>query len=476
VRRFVTFITIAAVITALGASPALATAGRGGGSDEDPTLEETDDRPAKRTEDYHDTLDLAIDDIQDYWADTFPEVYGDEYDRIPDDRIIAAQPGVDIPDCQGTELTYADAEGNAFYCYKTNFVAYDDVGLFPQLFRDYGDFSIALVLAHEWGHAIQDRAENEDQPTILKELQADCFAGSWVGSLSERRGKKLSLASGELDSGIAALLQFRDPVGTSAEEEGAHGSGFDRVSAFQQGFDESAEACAAYFETPPEITALAFGTDEEAATGGNLPADEVLPATVETLNDFYTQNFPGYVELPIDSVLQYDPQDDEVDCDGETLAEEDIDDRVFYCSEDEYVAFDADYIQHIYDDVGDFGVFTLFGVSYATHAQVQQGFPGVDTNEENAVAAQYCYTGGFARALADQQLTSATLGGAVVISPGDLDETVFALIDYTNARGSAGLDLTFALVRTFREGFFNGAAFCESTYSEAGAEAGDGSA
>ena len=169
-RRLLTVITAAALVAAIGAGPAVANnqaKGSKGGGGGDPTLNPTGHQKAKRTEDYTSTVKLAIADIQAYWKKAFPKVYGGKYSPVPQNRIIAARPGVALPKCQGQKLAYKDAQGNAFYCFRSNFVVYDDAELFPQLFHDFGDFSIALVLAHEWGHAIQDRAGNADQPTIV---------------------------------------------------------------------------------------------------------------------------------------------------------------------------------------------------------------------------------------------------------------------------------------------------------------------
>ena len=77
---------------------------------------------------------------------------------------------------------YADVRGNAFYCVKSNFIAYDDVALMPRLAETFGTFSVALVLAHEWGHAIQDRAGNDGEQTVYLEQQADCFAGAFLAT------------------------------------------------------------------------------------------------------------------------------------------------------------------------------------------------------------------------------------------------------------------------------------------------------
>ena len=65
----------------------------------------------------------------------------------------------------GTGATpYSEVAGNAFYCEQGDFVAWDEQGLFPKLRQQYGDFAPALVLAHEWGHAVQARVGFADLP------------------------------------------------------------------------------------------------------------------------------------------------------------------------------------------------------------------------------------------------------------------------------------------------------------------------
>ena len=441
-------------------------------SDDPQLFEEDASTPAQRTKAYEKTIAVAIDDIQDYWEVAFPDVYGEPFDRIPNNRIFAAEPGIKLPKCQGEKLTYRDAQDNAFYCYVSNFVAYDDVNLFPQLYRDFGDLSIALVLAHEWGHAIQDRADNADAPTIYKELQADCYAGSWVRRVADGKAKGLALKGGNLDTALTAMLQFRDAPGSSPGDPSAHGSGFDRVAAFQDGFDEGAEQCAPYFEEPPVITEIAFTSEDDAASGGNVPAEDVIPLSVELLNDFYLQVEPGFIAPTLDNVFSFDSAGTKAQlpvCGGTTPSRSVIKNRVFYCIDDGYFAFDEPYLQHVYEDIGDFGVATLLANPWATYVQINQGFPGVAENADNAVLGADCYTGGFAAAMYNEALTSPTLGGIVVLSPGDLDETVQAFIDYTGARDvDSTLDVTFVRLRAFRDGFLNGYGVCQANYASTG--------
>ena len=93
-----------------------------------------------------------------------PTSTASRYQPIPESRIIAARPGVKMPAVPGPPHGVSPtSRGNAFYCLESNFVAYDDVALMPRPRQDFGPFSVALVLAHEWGHAVQDRAGNDER-------------------------------------------------------------------------------------------------------------------------------------------------------------------------------------------------------------------------------------------------------------------------------------------------------------------------
>lgn len=86
----------------------------------------------------------------------------------------------------------ASAQTGPFYC-PTEQGIYLDTDFFGTLSRDYGASTGALaqmyVLAHEWGHHItnllgdlgSDRGTGATSNTVRVELQADCFAGAWVG-------------------------------------------------------------------------------------------------------------------------------------------------------------------------------------------------------------------------------------------------------------------------------------------------------
>jgi predicted metalloprotease len=405
---------------------------------------------------YKQTIRIAVSDIQDFWDDEFRAVYGARYVPIPRNRVIAGRPGVRIPSCQGQRLSYRDVEDNAFYCFRDNFIAYDDAGLFRDLHDDVGAFAIGLVLAHEWGHAIQDRAGELNRPTIHMELQADCFAGAWTADVA-RDPDDVPYAAGDLEVALAALIRFRDAPGSSPDDSSAHGSAFDRVSAFQEGFQFGAQRCAEYFVDPPLVVQVPFGSAQDEARGGDVPAEEVIPLTVELLNDFYSQVEPRYAPLSTDDIQAFDSSKPRTipRCGASRPSVAQVRNRVYFCIDDGYIAFDEPFLQQIYDDIGDFGVATLIANPWATHVQVDQGIPGVVDNDLTAVLQADCYTGGWAAAFYNGFLSGGSL------SPGDLDEFVQAFLVYSRARGvSADVPITFVRVHFFRQGFREGYQSC----------------
>jgi hypothetical protein len=137
----------------------------------------------------------------------------------------------DVPTC-GAPLDPAGYQGNAFYCGFEDTVQWDAEGLMAPLYEQFGDFTVALVLAHEWGHAIQERFGFDDStnPTIVSELQADCLAGAWTGYVASGESDILVLEPGD-PKRRCPVRTDRRPVGHGPRGEGAHGL-LDRLNAF----------------------------------------------------------------------------------------------------------------------------------------------------------------------------------------------------------------------------------------------------
>lgn len=138
---------------------------------------------------------------------------------------------VGLYDSRTTQLACGGAPvptGNALYCLPEDFVAFDLV--FMEDVYGLGDSFIYLVVAHEWGHAIQARL-NVDLQHVAKELQADCLAGAVLygaardGALQWEAGDTQELAN----SLNAAADQF------PWTRIGDHGNTAERIGSFNAG-------------------------------------------------------------------------------------------------------------------------------------------------------------------------------------------------------------------------------------------------
>jgi uncharacterized protein len=113
--------------------------------------------------------------------------------------------------------------------------------------RTMGDFAVAYIVAHEYGHQVQDELGLFDKyggqvPTMAFELQADCYAGTWANSA----GRNNELEDGDVQEAIDAALAVGD---FDAENPGHHGTPEQRADAWQTGFEAGdPAACNRYLE------------------------------------------------------------------------------------------------------------------------------------------------------------------------------------------------------------------------------------
>jgi hypothetical protein len=131
-------------------------------------------------------------DIAKWWAAEYPRLYGKPLPPLAGG--VTYFDGETFPDLPTTTLdncgyTSNDVRGNAFFASCHDGIVYDDAELFPALYAEYKDLALGVVIAHEWGHAIQGRTE-WPKSSVTTEVQADCFAGAWLRSGADDFGSK----------------------------------------------------------------------------------------------------------------------------------------------------------------------------------------------------------------------------------------------------------------------------------------------
>jgi uncharacterized protein len=193
----------------------------------------TDGRTSFDYADYQRTLSATIGLLQQFWRATLPSL-GSTYSDLRGYSYYRSDQG-EGPAC-GNEQAPAH---NAFYCPTGDFIAWDESGLMIPYYVQGGDFAASFVLAHEFGHAMQARLPRPEAAGVLRELQADCFAGAWSRWVASRG----FLEAGDLDEATMAVFIARDVPGTPFTDPRAHGSGFQRTRAFGDGVEAGAKIC-----------------------------------------------------------------------------------------------------------------------------------------------------------------------------------------------------------------------------------------
>jgi predicted metalloprotease len=394
----------------------------------------------------------AIADLQAFWADHFPKLYHEDYKPVEGGLYALTPESESGPACASS---YDDVAGNAFYCKLDDSVAWDSTGLLPELKKKYGDFVIPIVLAHEFGHAVQRRSGFFDQNklTVSSELQADCFAGGWSRHAQDDGVFKVNAA--DLDRSLAGILDLRDSPGTNVQDPSAHGSGFDRVSAFQEGYDNGVEKCKDYKDGEPVVLELPFNDAQDAANEGNAPYDSIVNGVPYDLEDYWTQVYPELTEgkawEPLKGEKPFDPNNPPMCGDQSAKGY-----ALFYCVPEDYVGWDnSERMPEIYAQGGDYAVATLLATQWGLAAQSRLGDDLTDV--KTSTLRGDCLAGAYTASviLFNRKDTS-----TFHISPGDLDEGIKALLlfrgDGDVDRQGAGFDRT----RAFREGVINGAQPC----------------
>ena len=158
----------------------------------------------------------------------------------------------------------ATSAAGPFYC-PADMGIYIDTGFYDQLAQmtgEAGDFARLYVIAHEYGHHIQNltglaeqvRSAQQQNPAsanelqVRMELQADCYAGVWAGK------NRSLIEPGDLQEGMRAASAIGDDTlqrsaGQRINPEGfTHGSSAQRMAALNAGLESADDAvCDRYF-------------------------------------------------------------------------------------------------------------------------------------------------------------------------------------------------------------------------------------
>jgi predicted metalloprotease len=390
----------------------------------------------------------AIADLQKFWGEQYSSLYGGDYEPVKGGFFAVLPSSGDLPPCAADA---SDISGNAFYCATADDVAWDAEQLLPELKDKYGDFVIPIVLAHEWGHAIQARS-NFTARTVTKELQADCFAGAWAKHAQD--DKVFDVTSADLDLALAGILEVRDTPGTSNIDPKAHGSGFDRVGAFQDGYDKGIGRCKDYRDDEPMVLELPFNDAQDEAAGGDAPYDSIVNGVPYDLEDYWTHVYPevtdGQQWTPVKGLEPYSP-DNPPPCGGQPTKGY----VLFYCVDDDYVGWDnVDAMPEVYKRGGDYAVATLLATQFGLAALTRLGD---QSDEKTSSLRGDCLAGGYTASVIIYNRPETS---TYHISPGDLDEGITALLVFRGEGDTQRQGAGFDRVRAFREGVMNGAQAC----------------
>src|SRR5215207_1001999 len=204
-----------------------------------------------------------IDSIQDYWTATLGQDY------LPTDTVFFS--GSSQTGCGG-----ATSGSGPFYCPADQLV-YIDLTFFDQLQSQFGAqgglFVNAYVIAHEYGHHVQNLLGTNQQVTpgetgptsgtVRLELQADCYAGAWANhaeTVPDDSGEPLIAEINKDD--ISRALDAASRIGDDFIQRNL-GNGTVNQNAFSHGSSEQRERWfTTGYETGDPRVCDTFGTDD----------------------------------------------------------------------------------------------------------------------------------------------------------------------------------------------------------------------
>ena len=365
--------------------------------------------------------------VEQFWSEVAPTI-GHQYTPLDTDRlftrsILQETDGAACGFDGEIETLFPETvEFNAFVapCDEGITVVWDDIDLGEDLETRFPGAGIGILIAHEWGHVIQFQREQFGQATLLAEQQADCYSGAYA-RWAEDRELWPFVTNEALDFAIISTLEARDEVGVRPQDFGAHGNGFDRVRATQDGYDRGVTFCANYDNVAPPVTQTGFNSEEDRLNEGNLPYEPAFDLLVPAITDWYE----SLVDEPLEPF---------VDLPSETL------------------------LRELHESVGDASLLAEYGLRYG--AALQEVL-GEETLGEGAALQRSCVVGAYledalANGIGDDGTGTNTAAGT--LSPGDLDEVIITLASSDELLSNPGL--VFEMVASMRIGTLEGIDAC----------------
>ncbi len=200
-----------------------------------------------------------VNSVQAFWAQALPDQADVSYEKATTQFFT----GSTDTGCGG-----ATADVGPFYCPVDKNVYLDttffDAMLEGQLGAEGGPFSEAYVLAHEYGHHVQDllgtmskvrTQQGPNSDSVRLELQADCYAGMWAKfatTVEDENGEVfiLDLTQDDINRALDAAAAVGDDriqqksSGRTNPETWTHGSAAARQYWFSKGLqDGTLESC-----------------------------------------------------------------------------------------------------------------------------------------------------------------------------------------------------------------------------------------
>jgi predicted metalloprotease len=227
-------------------------------------------------------LTAVTKDVDAYWTKTFkasglpePRV---SYKWIPAGQTAASACGDEDGTLGDSAAAYCPGDDTIYISEKFATDIYDGAldqalpGSSQGYGRTIGDFSVAYIVAHEYGHEVQDELGLFDRdgelPTMAFELQADCYAGTWANSAYQQK----RLQDGDVQEALDAALAVGD---FDTSNPGHHGTPEQRADAWNSGFESGdPSSCSSYLD-PANLDdgSGATQTDMPQAQDPSYPGD-----------------------------------------------------------------------------------------------------------------------------------------------------------------------------------------------------------